>query len=97
MWSQIISSSLQMPKMAILPSDNYCLMTIFWLCPEVVIISNTHCIFMGKGVRFQIFCPKIYTTQLMVDRQMGLASLPWQHCNGKCKNPARLLVQLCKV
>ena len=28
---------------------------------------------MGKGVRFQIFCPKIYTTQLMVDRQMGAA------------------------
>ena len=43
MWSQIISSSSQMPKMAILPSDDYCLMTIFLPCPEVVIISNTHC------------------------------------------------------
>ena len=43
MWSQIISSSSQTPKMAILPSDNYCLMTIFLPCPEVVIISNTHC------------------------------------------------------
>ena len=29
--------------MAILPSDDYCLMTIFLPCPEVVIISNTHC------------------------------------------------------
>ena len=43
MWSQIISSSSQTPKMAILPSDDYCLMTIFLPCPEVVIISNTHC------------------------------------------------------
>ena len=43
MWSRIISSSLQTPKMAILPSDDYCLMTIFLPCPEVVIISNTHC------------------------------------------------------
>ena len=30
--------------MAILPSDDYCLMTIFLPCPKVVIISNTHCI-----------------------------------------------------
>ena len=44
MWSQIISSSSQTPIMAILPSDDYCLMTIFLPCPEVVIISNTHCI-----------------------------------------------------
>ena len=43
MGSQIISSSSQMPKTAISPSDDYCLMTIFWPCPEVVIISNTHC------------------------------------------------------
>ena len=27
----------------ILPNDNYCLMTIFLRCPEVVIISDTHC------------------------------------------------------
>ena len=40
MWSQIISSSSRTP---ILPSDNYCLMTIFWPCPEVAIISDTHC------------------------------------------------------
>ena len=44
MWSQIISSSSQTPKMAILPSDDYCLMTIFLPCPEVVIISDKHCI-----------------------------------------------------
>ena len=43
MCSQIISSSSQTPKMAILPSEDYCLMTIFLPCPEVVIISNTHC------------------------------------------------------
>ena len=43
MWSQIISGSSQKPKMAILPTDDYCLKTIFLPCPEVVIISNTHC------------------------------------------------------
>ena len=43
MWSQLISSSSQTPIMAILPSDDYCLMTIVLPCPEVVIISNTHC------------------------------------------------------
>ena len=47
MWCQIISSSSQTPQMAILPSDNYCLMTIFLPCHKVVIISNTHCIVKG--------------------------------------------------
>ena len=47
MWSQIISSSSRTP---ISPSDNYCLKTIFWPCPEVVIISDTHC---------NWFCPQI--------------------------------------
>ena len=27
----------------ILPNDNYCLVTIFWPCPEVVIISDMQC------------------------------------------------------
>ena len=49
MWSQIISSSLQTPKTAISPSDDYCLKTIFWLCPEVVIISNTHCMWFMEA------------------------------------------------
>ena len=49
MWSQIISSSSLLPKMAILPNDDYCLMTIFLPCPKVVIISNTHCTGLGQS------------------------------------------------
>ena len=42
LWSRHIAPRLS--KMAILPSDDYRLVTIFCPCPEVVIISDNQCI-----------------------------------------------------
>ena len=35
----------------ILPNENYCLMTIFWPCPDVVIISDNQCMLFGRTHR----------------------------------------------
>ena len=76
MWSQIISSSSQTTKMVISPSDDYCLMTIFLPCPEVVIISYTHCI---DGCRlctliFSVGAAESEREQLVVSHLRSLSS-----------------------